>query len=165
MRRQEHIDHLRDLVRIVEENIFKVASHDDLHKVEDTLLALKKRVEDNEVEVKSREARLLNLHSDKFNLTLDVDTNRRARSDFETSNKNLSDVRANYDKLLLEHSRLKSENQALDRQHRDAKADLTGISERKLLRVDKKTLDHQGLAKNLSVNRFELKENSDKKGS
>jgi len=149
----------------VEENIFKVASHDDLHKVEDTLLALKKRVEDNEVEVKSREARLLNLHSDKFNLTLDVDTNRRARSDFETSNKNLSDVRANYDKLLLEHSRLKSENQALDRQHRDAKADLTGISERKLLRVDKKTLDHQGLAKNLSVNRFELKENSDKKGS
>lgn len=73
----------------------------------------------------------------------------------------------------MEHSRLKSENQALDRHHRDAKSDLTGISERKLLRNDnlvKPLLNVQvdqfkGVDKNLSINRFDLKELSDKKGS
>lgn len=95
LKRQEHIDHLRDIVRLVEENISKVASHDDMHKVEDTILALKKRMDDHELDIKGKDSRLFNLHSDKFNHNIDVDANRRARSDFETTNKNLADVRAN----------------------------------------------------------------------
>lgn len=82
----------------------------------------------------NKNSRLTDISNQNFNQRLDVDLKRRARSDFDAENKNLSDVRASYDKLLLEHSRLKSESQTLDRQNRDAKSDLQSVSERKYMR-------------------------------
>lgn len=94
LRRQEHIESLRELVRQVEDNIARVASHGDLVLIEDTIMAYKKRMEEAEAELKGKDNRISGHHHEAFNQRLDVDTNRRARSDFETSNKNLADMRA-----------------------------------------------------------------------
>jgi len=131
LKRQEYLDSCRDVIRQLEDNITKVSNCGDLVEVQDTLTVFKRKVDELENDLKNKDSRIGENTSQNFNQRVDVDLNRKARSDFESENKDLSDVRANYDKLLLEHSRLKSENQTLDRQARDARADLQSVNERK----------------------------------
>lgn len=131
VRRQEHIDALREMLRQLEDNMTRVQGCSDMRNIEESVTHFKRRMVELEAELKNKDSKTGELVGKNFNQRLDTDVNRRARSDFETENKNLQDVRANYDKLLLEHSRLKSENQTLDRQCRDARAELQNVNERR----------------------------------
>jgi len=134
IRRQEHVEHLKDTLKQMEDNISKVSNLEDTKQIEEHLAHYKRRVDEIEVDLKNKESRSGEAVNSNFNQRLEADNTRKARSEFEAENKNLADVRNNYDKLLLEHSRLKSENQTLDRQLRDARADLQNVSERKQLK-------------------------------
>lgn len=80
-------------MRALEENILNVSNMDDLKEINDKLAGYRRRLDEEETECKQRDSRLGESNHGNFNQRLDVDLNRRARSDFETENRNLSDLR------------------------------------------------------------------------
>lgn len=94
LRRQEHIHIVRDILQELENNLKIVQGCDDIKIIEDNLSHYKRRVDELEGDLLKRDSKINDFTHNNFNTHLDVDATRKARSDFEAENKNLSDVRA-----------------------------------------------------------------------
>lgn len=93
--RQDHAQRMKASISNIVDNINHVIGLDDLNYVDDVLSQQKRHILDHESELQN----LNDKHSQSIghNLAhrLDVDGNRRNRSDFETENKNLNDAKVN----------------------------------------------------------------------
>lgn len=58
LNRQEHLDMLKNMVRTIEGNIHNVSSLDDLRTIEEQVSSYKKRVDDVEIDLKSKDSRV-----------------------------------------------------------------------------------------------------------
>jgi len=129
--RRECIDDLRDMAKRIDDTINVIANLPDAQSAGDQTNAYKSRLHELEQETQAKDARVKDCVKENFNVNFDVDQNRRVRGDFEAENKNLVDLKCTYDNVLIDHSRLKSEFQTFDRQNRDARGDLQGVTDRK----------------------------------
>lgn len=86
---------IREMIKYLEDNISRVSNLEDLRIVEENISHYKRRMDELDADVKTKDSRLNEGINHNFSQRMDVDVNRIARSDFEAENKNLSDVKIN----------------------------------------------------------------------
>lgn len=128
-RRAEHLEHVRKMVEVLNANLKRVGELQDLEQVDELVQHYKQRIDDLEEEIEQKDSTLDAVICENHDSAVSVDQKRSDRSNFESQNLDLVELRGSYDKLLLEHNRLKGQNQGLECELREANAELRTATE------------------------------------
>lgn len=91
--RQEHINAIKDIIELLSNNVDIVGSAEDLKQIEESLGLYKRNIEDDENEVRGKDAKVAQAISENLQTRLEVDRTRKARSDQEAEMKKMEETR------------------------------------------------------------------------
>jgi len=92
-RRLEHVEAVRKMIESLNANLKKVTELQDLEQLDGLISHYKERIDDIEQEIEEKDGQLNEMVDSNHGNAVDVDAKRNARSDFETQNLDLVDLR------------------------------------------------------------------------
>lgn len=93
VRRAEHIETVKKMIETLNSNLKKVSELQDLEQVDELVSHYKQRIDDIECEIAEKDGEIDASITENHDCAVDVDQKRNARSDFETKNMGLGDMR------------------------------------------------------------------------
>lgn len=106
-----------------------MSSLEDMDSIDGYTNELANKISENEGEVAVRDQKVLELAEENCNLAIDVDLHKRSRADFDGTNMDLEDQKKSYDVCIGAHNKLLAQNQSLDCELRETRADLRNLQQ------------------------------------
>jgi len=127
--RRRHLDEVKSILNNLSVNLQKVNANEEYRIKDSDFNYYQNRVDDLEGEIKHKEVRLNDLNNENYSLKVEADCNKKNRADYEVSHRNYLDLKEQHDKLHNDNYKIRNENQHLEREIRNKRAEAHEIRE------------------------------------